>query len=31
MGLLKDVPYHDLCYKIIGAAMDVHNSEAKGR
>ena len=30
MGLLNDVPFHDLCYKIIGAAMDVHNSLGPG-
>jgi GxxExxY protein len=30
MGLLTNVPYHDLCYKIIGAAMDVHNSLGPG-
>jgi len=30
MGLLTNAPYHDLCYKIIGAAMDVHNSLGPG-
>jgi GxxExxY protein len=30
MSLLTNAPYHDLCYKIIGAAMDVHNSLGPG-
>jgi len=25
MGLVTDAPYHELCYRIIGAVMDVHN------
>ena len=28
MGLVSDAPYHELCYRIIGAAMDVHNLKA---
>ncbi|HEY74579.1 MAG TPA: GxxExxY protein [Thermoflexia bacterium] len=30
MGLVTDVPYHSLCYRIIGAAMDVHNRLGPG-
>ncbi|HHS98233.1 MAG TPA: GxxExxY protein [Chloroflexi bacterium] len=30
MGLVTDAPYHDLCYRIIGAAMDVHNRLGPG-
>jgi GxxExxY protein len=30
MGLVTDAPYHDLCYRIIGAAMDVHNQLGPG-
>jgi len=30
MGLVTNAPYHDLCYKIIGAAMDVHNHLGPG-
>lgn len=28
MSLVTDAPYHKVCYKIIGAAMDVHNKLA---
>jgi GxxExxY protein len=30
LGLVTDAPYHDLCYKIIGAAMEVHNRLGPG-
>jgi GxxExxY protein len=30
MGLVTDAPHHDLCYRIIGAAMDVHNRLGPG-
>jgi len=30
MGLVTDAPYHDLCYRIIGTAMDVHNRLGPG-
>lgn len=30
MSLVTDAPYHKLCYKIIGAAMDVHNKLGPG-
>jgi GxxExxY protein len=30
MGLVTEAPYHDICYKIIGAAMDVHNRLGPG-
>ena len=30
MALVEDAPYHDLCYKIIGAAMDIHNRLGPG-
>lgn len=30
MGLVTEAPYHELCYKIIGTAMDVHNRLGPG-
>ena len=30
MGLVTDAPHRDLCYRIIGAAMDVHNRLGPG-